>query len=90
MTGPRARYTYGWLGWVTATVVLETVALIRRRNHKDTLTAHTRYVLGIDPKRRYHLLGRIVYAVAALWTIYHISIAPAAEPRQLSKTGDET
>jgi hypothetical protein len=80
---PKAKYTYAWIAWVGSAVGIEAVALYRSRKFgcKDTLTAHTRCVLGIDPLRNDHTLGRVVFVAAAAWAAWHISIEPAKEPR---------
>lgn len=84
MTKPRARYTYGWIAWVVITLALEGVALYLSRRHKrkDTLTSHTRFVLGIDPETEYHWIGRVLFIVACAWAAYHIALERPQEPRR--------
>lgn len=81
---PKAKYTYCWLVWVGATLGIEAIGVYRNRKFgcHDSLTAHTRDFLGIDPKRKRHFLGRGVFAAACAWAAYHI-IAPARNPRDL-------
>lgn len=82
-TKPNARFTWLWIGWVAGTVAIEGGALYRSRElgTKDTLTAHTRGVLGIDPRRDDHLVGRVGFAAALVWALWHIAVAPATHPR---------
>lgn len=84
MTTPRAKYTYSWVAWVALTSSLEGVALYLSRRHgrKDTLTAHVRFLLGIDPKTKYHWIGRLLFIAACVWAAHHIALEAPREPRR--------
>lgn len=86
---PRSPFTWLWLAWVALTITIEGVALHRSRTAKtgDTLTAHTRRLLGIDPQRDDHVVGRTAFVVALAWTLWHIAVAPAKHPRSTVKDG---
>lgn len=85
MRKPKAKYTYGWIAWVGLTLGIEAIGVYR--NHKldcrDSLTAHTRAALGIDPQRKWHMLGRGFFAAVCAWAAYHISFQSARNPRDL-------
>lgn len=76
---PTTRFTWLWIAWVALTLGIEGSALYRSRTAGtgDTLTAHTRRVLGIDPQRGSHLTGRLTFGVAVAWALWHIAVAPA-------------
>jgi hypothetical protein len=80
---PAARFTYGWLAWLCATLGFEALAVYRNRRLgcKDTATAHIRSVAGIDPLRRDHLIWRGVIVGFCCWAAYHLAVAPARNPR---------
>lgn len=76
---PTAKFTWLWIFWVAGTIAIEGGALYRSRRSgtKDTLTAHTRAVLGIDPQRDDHLVGRVAFGAALVWVLWHIAFVPA-------------
>ncbi|GAA3222985.1 hypothetical protein [Actinocorallia longicatena] len=76
---PKARFTWLWIVWVALTLGIEGGALYRSRTAgtKDTLTAHTRRLLGIDPKRTDHHVGRLTFGAVLAWLLWHIAVAPA-------------
>lgn len=82
-TTPAAKFTWLWIAWTGATIAIESGALYRSAHSGtgDTLTAHTRSVLGIDPQRDDHLVGRFGFGAVLAWLLWHICVAPARHTR---------
>lgn len=61
-----------WITIGTAVVAAEVWALVRRRP-EDTLSAHIRRWLGIEPERPWKILGQGFVLVFCAWLSLHLS-----------------
>jgi hypothetical protein len=76
------RYTAAWIGWLAITAggfaALEGYAL-RHGEYENTLSVHTRRVIGIHPRKPWHPVGRMAIVCAAAWTVNHIAFGPHSD-----------
>jgi len=76
---PEDRYNWGWIAWAGVSVagfaVLEGHA-VRSQKFDRTLSVHSRRLLGIRPRKPWHVAGRLVFAGGCLWLAQHIAFAP--------------
>lgn len=72
MTG----YTWAWIAWVVAFVLIEGAALVRARRGQPgaTLSEHLRTWLGTTSRaRRWHrIVGSVALVAAVAWFVPHI------------------
>ncbi|MGW5259674.1 hypothetical protein ACWEQG_01785 [Microbispora sp. NPDC004025] len=77
-------YTKAWLIWGGVTAggfaVIEGLALASG-DMANTLSAHLRLALGLDPARRWGVIGGLAFTAACVWLIWHIVIDRSKKAR---------
>jgi hypothetical protein len=76
---PEDKYSWGWIAWAGVSAAgfaaLEGHA-VRTGKFDRTLSVHSRRLLGIRPRKRWHVAGRLVFAGGCLWLAQHVALAP--------------
>ena len=76
---PEDRYNWGWIAWAGVSAVgfaiLEGHA-VRSGKFDRTLSVHSRRLLGIRPRKRWHVVGRLAFAGGCVWLAQHVAFAP--------------